>query len=132
MSYVVPITDIEAWGQNLEERHSERPLVYIAHPLRGDWEANLADARLWVRAALDAGFAPVAPYLMTEGILREPQDRELGLELDLATIAKCDLVWLCGPVISEGMALEREEALRRHIPVIHWLSREDALREVEL
>ena len=94
-----------------------RPVVYLAHPLSGDWEANIADSRLWVRAALDAGYAPVAPYLMTEGILHEPEDRELGLELDLATIEACDELWLCGPVVSAGMQKELDHALRIGVTV---------------
>ena len=92
-----------------------RPVVYLAHRLSGDWEANIADARLWVRAALDAGYAPLAPYLMTEGILHEPEDRGLGLELDLAVIAVCDEIWLCGPM-SPGMWVEWQWADSRCIP----------------
>ena len=63
-------------------------LVYIAHPLSGDWDANIADARLWVRAAINCGYAPVAPYLMTEGILHEPEDREVGLLIDEAYVER--------------------------------------------
>jgi hypothetical protein len=80
-------------------------VVYIDHRLSGNWDANIADARLWVRAAIDAGYAPVAPYLTTEGILHEPEDRETGLLIEEAIVAVCDELWLCGP-ISAGM--ERE------------------------
>ena len=96
----------------------KRLVVYIAHALSGDWEANIADARLWVRTALDYGYAPVAPYLMTEGILHEPEDRALGLELDLAMIARCDGLWLCGERVSAGMEQERDHALLLGIPVV--------------
>ena len=99
-------------------------LVYLAHPLSGDWDANIADARLWVRAAIDAGFAPVAPYLMTEGILHEPEDREIGLELDCAIIARCDELWFCGPVVSAGMSHEAEAARTAGIPVLHIVGRD--------
>jgi hypothetical protein len=85
-------------------------LVYIAHPLSGDWDANIADARLWVRAAIDCGYAPVAPYLMTEGILHEPEDREVGLLIDEAYVERCDELWLCGEVVSPGMAREAARA----------------------
>ena len=99
-----------------------RPVVYLAHPLSEDWAANIADARLWVRAALDAGYAPVAPYLMTEGILHEPEDREIGLELDLATIQVCDQLWICGPLISTGVGQERDEADRIGCFVVQYNS----------
>ena len=107
-----------------------RPVVYLAHPLSGNWAANIADARLWVRAALDAGYAPVAPYLMTEGILFE-KDREIGLELDLATIAVCDQLWICGPTVSNGMGREIEEAHRIGCWVREFDLTDGVLTEVE-
>ena len=90
-------------------------LVYIAHPLSGNWDTNIAASRRWVRAALDVGVAPVAPYLMTEGILHEPEDREAGLLLDEAFIDRCDELWLCGETVSAGM--EREAARARAVPI---------------
>jgi hypothetical protein len=87
-----------------------RPLVYIAHPLSGDWEANIAQARRWVAAAFRAGFYPVAPYLMCVDVLHEPEDRALGLEYDLAFLEMVDALWLCGPRVSEGMAAEAARA----------------------
>ena len=92
-------------------------LVYLAHPLSGDWDANIADARLWVRAAIDCGYAPVAPYLMTEGILHEPEDRDLGLQIDEAFIRRCDELWLCGETLSGGMKIESAVAVNEGITV---------------
>lgn len=86
-------------------------LVYIAHRLSGDWDANIADARLWVRAAIESGYCPVAPYLMTEGILHEPEDREAGLLIDEAFVEVCDELWLCGETVSGGMARESARAV---------------------
>jgi hypothetical protein len=103
-------------------------IVYLAHPLSGDWEANIADTRLWVRAALDAGYFPCAPYLMTEGVLHDSTDRELGMAFDLALLSRCDAVWLCGERISAGMQQECDEAERLGIPVIQLFR----LEEVEL
>jgi hypothetical protein len=97
----------------------------LAHPLSGNFEVNLADARLWVLAAIDAGYAPVAPYLMTVGIHHEPEDREIGLELDLAIIGVCDLLWICGPVISNGVGQERDEAYQKGIQVTQYNSISD-------
>lgn len=103
---------------------SDRPVVYLAHPLSGDWEANIADARLWVRAALEAGYAPVAPYLEDYSVLQEPEDRDLGIAHDLAVLERCEGLILCGPVVSPGMQLEREKARQIGIPVWQIMSRE--------
>lgn len=85
-------------------------VVYIAHPLRGDIEANLASARRYCHAAVAAGYAPIAPYL--EGYLHEdvPGDRELGLGVDFAVIPRVDELWLCGERLSDGMAAEARAA----------------------
>jgi len=106
---------------------SDRPVVYLAHPLSGDWEANIADARLWVRAALEAGYAPVAPYLMDYDVLHEPEDRDLGLAHDLAILPRCDELWLCGPRISTGMAMERDEASKHGLRIRHFEERSDVI-----
>jgi hypothetical protein len=97
-----------------------KPLVYIAHPLSGDWEANIAQARLWVGAAFRAGMFPVAPYLVCESVLHEPEDRELGLEYDLVFLEMVDALWLCGSRISPGMAAETARAREIGLTVVRW------------
>ena len=97
-------------------------VVYVAHRLSGDWPGNTAAAREFVKHAAHHGVAPVAPYLTLDGLLVEPDDRELGLEIDLVLLARCDEVWLCGPVISPGMLLELDAARARGIPVSRWLT----------
>ena len=83
-----------------------RPLVYIAHALSGDWDANIARAREYVRVAALCGWAPVAPYLTFYGLLHEPEDRAIGLEIDFACVCACEQLWLCGETISAGMVEE--------------------------
>ena len=94
-------------------------VVYIAHPLRGDWDANCASARRYCLAALRAGYAPLAPYLM--GLALDdtvPEDRAAGLGWDLDVIARSvDEVWLCGDTVSPGMQMESDEAREQGIPV---------------
>lgn len=93
-------------------------VVYIAHPLRGDWEANVAKARTFANAALRAGYAPVAPYLMGLPLDdRVEGDRALGLSHDMAVIPKCEELWVCGGRISEGVAAEIALATELRIPV---------------
>jgi len=88
-------------------------VVYIAHPLRGDWEANLERAREYVDLALRFGYAPLAPYLMGAHLDDEiTRDRMIGIRWDIAVLRRCDEMWLCGDRISEGMEAELAEAER--------------------
>ena len=108
---------------------AERRLVYIAHALSGGsagWDANIADARLWVAAAARLGWAPLAPYLAFDGTFddADPRDREIGLEVDLAVLRVCAEVWLCGETISSGMKVEAGAADAARIPVRMLWSKE--------
>lgn len=44
------------------------------------------------------------------------ENREWGLSCDKAHIERCDEVWLVGPRVSPGMALERQHAVSCGIP----------------
>lgn len=103
----------------LSGRRTQMRLVYIAHPLRGDWARNIAAAKAYSAHALLLGYGPMAPYIVVDGVLDDSveEQRRAGLAFDLAVIARCDEVWLCGPRISEGMRIEEAEAVRLGIPV---------------
>jgi hypothetical protein len=98
--------------------------VYIAHPLRGDWFANIRAAKEWAYQAARRGFMPVAPYILMDGILDDSDvdERALGIRLDLAQLAECDEIWLCGERVSEGMEAERVFAESRgiHVRRFEW------------
>ncbi len=94
-----------------------KKIVYLAHPLSGDWESNIASARRYAEEAARSGFVPVAPYLTLYGLLHEPADRALGLEIDLRMIDVCNELWLCGERLSSGMALELEYASRSNVHI---------------
>jgi hypothetical protein len=59
---------------------------------------------------------------MIEGILDDerPEDRELGFEHDLAIIGVCHELWICGPVVSTGVGIERDEADRVGCLVVQY------------
>ena len=103
--------------------------VYISHQLSGNWRKNIKAARLFVRAALLAGYAPVAPYLMDYDVLNEPQDRELGLAHDLALVPLCKELWLCGPIISPGMADEHDKAKETDIRIRRFFTPEEVYHD---
>lgn len=98
-------------------------VVYIAHPLnaptREGIEANRANAAKWCAWAARQGVAPVADWIILTGQWEESAaNRELGLRIDLALVARCDAVWLVGGRVSSGMQLEADEARRLGVPVV--------------
>lgn len=92
-------------------RFALRPVVYVAHPLNGDdRELNRANAAQWCGYLAEVhGIAPVAPWIVISGVWDESK-RALAFELNLATIERCDELWLVGGRITEGMALESRHA----------------------
>lgn len=105
----------------------EMRVVYIAHPVSGDVEANLASAAEWVRwAAVEMGVAPVAPYIEMCAAMDDddPHEREVGMRADKAILARCDEVWLCGPLVSPGMRSEAMQALSKGIDVVWYVDRD--------
>lgn len=98
----------------------KRPtLIYVAHPLgKGtDRVKNRAKAARWVGAIAKLPHVlPIAPWI-TIAESWDESHREQGLALDFWTIEACDVVWLVGGHVSPGMALEREFAESRGIPV---------------
>ena len=96
-----------------------RKLVYIASPLSGDVEANLRFARQACLNAMSHGATPFAPHLLYPQMLddHDPAQRELGMKMGNQMLTLCDELWLCGDVVSPGMAKERELADKLDIPV---------------
>lgn len=96
-----------------------RKLVYIASPLSGDMETNLGFARQACLNAMAQGVTPFAPHLLYPQMLddNDPAQRELGMNMGNQMLALCDELWLCGDVISSGMAAEEQLAKELDIPV---------------
>src|SRR5688500_13195052 len=88
--------------------------VYIAHqlnaPTRAGSERNRANAAKW--GCWLAAHVPIAPIETWSALTAHwPETmRARGLAVDLALVARADEVWLVGPRVSEGMALESEHA----------------------
>ena len=94
-------------------------LIYVASPLSGNVEKNIKYAKEACRAVMDSGYAFFAPHLLYPSVLDDtiPEERQLGMEMGLVMLEKCDELWAFGPRISEGMAAEMREAERLGIPV---------------
>jgi hypothetical protein len=85
-------------------------VVYMAHPVSGNVEENLARARRWVRWIYDhyPNVVVLAHWIVDCEVLDDanPAHREKGLAHDFAIIRRCDEIWLVGGRVSEGMGLE--------------------------
>jgi len=99
-------------------------IVYIAHPISGDVQGNLAKIRAIVREInlTDHTVVPFVPYYvdcvsMDDSI---PAERERGIKNDVAILESglVDEVWLFGDKISNGMQHEINLARRELIPIV--------------
>jgi hypothetical protein len=89
-----------------------RPVVYVAHPLGqgDDRELNRTNAAQWCAYLAELhGIAPCAPWIVISGVWDESK-RAAGMDINLATIERCDELWLVGGCITEGMAIEAAHA----------------------
>lgn len=105
-------------------------IVYIAHPVGGNVEANLAAVRAIIyRINTDPKFEDVVPFVPWYADVVScddsvPELRERGLKNDIAIIQRsqhCRFIsemWLFGPRISEGMEREIKAAMKAQIPVV--------------
>lgn len=92
--------------------------IYLASPLRGDIDANLARVRRLAREVALAGGCPVYSHELVHALDDgDPGERELGMRCALALLIACDSVLVTGDP-SEGMRREIEAATAWGIPVV--------------
>ena len=94
-------------------------LIYIASPLRGDYNANIKNAVEYCRLASEQNVLPLAPQIIFSQWCNDtvPELREQGLKLGLALLERADALWVMGKTISEGMRGEIAFAVEHGIPV---------------
>lgn len=94
-------------------------LVYIASPLRGDYNQNIKNAVEYSKNACDMGVLALAPHIIFSQWCSDsiPELREQGLKLGLELLAKADEMWVMGSEISKGMAGEIAFAKEHGIPI---------------
>lgn len=110
-----------------------KKLIYIASPYAGDIELNVAFAQRACRFAISQGYAPLASHLIYPQMLddNDPLERRIGMELGLRLIDASEEIWLCGDVMSPGMAAEKEYAESVGLAVRSF-SMEDIQKEIDL
>lgn len=104
----------DVWAEPMIDR-----MVYVAHPLGPDGDqrrANQASAAKWCAAlAKRYRVSVAADWITLSSVWPEtPELRALGIQLDLIQVGRCDEVWLCGPRVSEGMAIEGAHSAAVH------------------
>lgn len=100
-------------------------IVYIAHPIGGNVEANLKSIREIARE-INATFddiVPLIPYYVDVLVQTDhiPELRARGIKNGIAIIQRkgaIDEMWVYGKIISVGVKNEIIEALKMNIPVI--------------
>lgn len=100
--------------------------VYIAHQLSGDVEANRAAASRWVGLlAMTFDIAPIADWIIMTGQWTE-EHRARGLRIDMELVSRADEMWMVGPHLSNGMALEMGAAQGFGKPVVNLVGLDHA------
>lgn len=96
-------------------------MVYIASPLRGDYNTNIKNAVEYCRLASEQGILPMAPHIIFSQWCNDsvPELREQGLALGLALLSKSEELWVMGTQISEGMRGEIAFATEHGIPIFY-------------
>ena len=94
-------------------------LAFISSAYRGDIAVNKAKAREYAKIAIQRGYIPIVPHLWLTEILDDniKAERQMGLEMCLELVARCDVFFLCGDV-SGGMAKEYQRACELGKPVV--------------
>lgn len=100
----------------------KKKIVYIAHPIGGDVDGNVAKVLAIVRELNMSGehIVPFAPYIIDVLALDDSDalQRARGFENNKQLFNFVDEVWLYGGRISSGMQTEIEWANKLNIPVI--------------
>lgn len=104
------------------ERDAIGRVVYLAHPVRGDVEVNLAKAKAWLKyySENNPEIAFVAQWIVECELWddADPASREQGLKRCLALVERCDELWCIGESITSGMQRELEQACAFGITVL--------------
>jgi len=114
-------------------------LVYLAHPIAGDVQGNIASVLRICREVHSPDVIPVVPYIPALQYLNDdsPAERALGMSANKEYFDRrlFDELWLCGPRISSGMREEVVWCRQLSIPVLCYSTNlapdlEQVLREI--
>ena len=101
---------------------TNKKIVYIAHPIGGDVEGNLAKLREVVRGINKhySNIIPFVPYYSDVVSMDDnnPADRERGISNNLQVLSSgvVDALWVIGDKVTKGMQSEIDTALMNGTP----------------
>lgn len=103
--------------------------VFVCSSYRGDIKKNTEKATYAARILCKSGYMPVVPHLYFPRFLddNDPDERIHGIELGIELMKDCDMIWLLGPTITQGMEYELQVAKEIQIPVRIY---DDQLRQI--
>ena len=112
------LTNIE----KVEKQRKKKKIVFICSPFVGDIEGNTRRAKRYGRFAVIEKAVPIIPHLMYPQFLEEndPDERQLGIDMGLILLGKCQELWVFGSRISSGMSAEITKAKRWNIPIRYF------------
>lgn len=76
----------EAITQVIKENRTYKPLVYICSQFSGDIIGNTEKAKRYSRFAVDADAIPIAPHLLLPLYMKETEERELAMFMDMVIL----------------------------------------------
>lgn len=104
------------------EMKDKKKIVFICSPFAGDVDGNTMRAKRYGRFAVMEKVIPIIPHLMYPQFLEDndPEERQLGIEMGLVLLGKCNELWVFGKYISSGMALEIKKAKKWKMPIRYF------------
>lgn len=90
-------------------------LVYICSPYAGDVDHNVTNARTYSHFAVDNNAIPITTHLLYPQFMDDSreEERELAMHFNYVLLGKCTELWVCGGLVSQGMAREIGLARKR-------------------
>ena len=107
----------------LSRLHRLDGIGYMAHPVGGDVDNNIARAKRWLRLLTEQAprCAVIAPWIANIEAGEDDNDpiqRSRGLAKAALVATRCDYVLLVGGRVSDGMVIERDAAKRAGAEII--------------
>lgn len=103
---------------DMRAEDGNRPLLYVAAPVRASAEEERELVRALRTRAFDLGWAPIWGPALLGGIgLTEADDRQRIMDFDLSVMRRCEALVIVGQRITTGMELELATWLPWHRPV---------------
>ena len=92
-------------------------VVFVCSPFGGK-KKNLDAAINYCLMEVELGNTPFAPHLLYPQMLDEATDRQLGIDMGIEMLQRCDELHAWGGMITPGMQKEIDAAEHMGIPVV--------------